>query len=157
MKTRFYIFLILAIIGILIVAGLVATSTPSTKKNVKESQTVTVTVLNNIGIDRITIKNMNTGDSIIKTIIDLPCQFNCTRGDYLRVSVTTVEGFEWNAWQFYPVGTFDDSNPTTFTADGNIVVNNQIILDPQCIILEISPTNTPVPTISPSPTPVETP
>jgi hypothetical protein len=150
---------IVIIVAALIVCGIgyALSQQPSTKTKIKESETITVTIDSNIGIDRVTITNLNTGQTIIKTIIDLPYKFNCTRGDYIRTSETVQEGFQWNAWEFSPMGRFDQHNPLTFEADGDICINNQITMTPKCIILEISPTATPIPTATPEPTPSPTP
>jgi hypothetical protein len=104
------------------------------------SNTILVTIKNSIGIDHITITNLNTGQIYIASLIDLP-PFNCTRGDYLRLTVTTQPGYQWNAWWFSPMGIFDQHNPLTFTADGSICVNNQIIITPKCLITDTPPTN----------------
>ena len=149
--------IIVGIFSVIVVIGLLwGMSSYQPSKKVKESETVTITINSNIGIDRVTITNLNTGQSIVKTIIDLPFSFNVTRGDYLRIAETTQTGFQWNAWEFSPMGRFDQHNPLTFEANGDICINNQISMTPKCIILEISPTATPTPSPSPSPEPTST-
>ena len=154
-KPRFYVIIGVIALCVIIAIAYSASTAPSNKK-IKESETVTITINSNIGIDRVTITNLNTGQSIVKTIIDLPFSFNVTRGDYLRIAETTQTGFQWNAWEFSPMGRFDQHNPLTFEANGDICINNQISMTPKCIILEISPTATPTPSPSPSPEPTST-
>lgn len=138
---------IVIIVAALIVCGIgyALSQQPSTKTKIKESEIVTVTVLDSIGIDRITITNMDTGKSVIKTVIDLPFSFNCTRGDTIKTSTTMQPGFQYNAIEFIQVGQFDQHNPARFKAEGDICVNNKIVLQPTYVDLEISPTYTPQP------------
>jgi hypothetical protein len=149
-------YLIIILIGIAVVAGvaiyLSQQPSPASAKS-KLSETVTITILDSIGIDRITITNRDTGKSIVKTIVDLPYSFNCTRGDTIKLQATMQQEFQWDAWEFVQSGTFDHKNPASFKADGVICMNNKITVNPCYIDLEISPTNSPTP--SPSPTPIE--
>jgi len=148
MKTRFY--LIIATCFLLILVALAYTSqgtstpktiaTPTPTVTAPPTGTILVTIKNSIGIDRITVTNLNTGQIFKATLIDLTLNFNCTRSDYLEIAVTTQEGYEWNAWWFSPVGTFDQHNPYIFEADGLICVNNQIVMTPKCLIVEATPT-----------------
>jgi hypothetical protein len=155
MKTRFWIIVALGIIGIIVVAGLVSTATPSTKK-AKESETVTITINYNVGIKTVDVIIQNTGQQYTATVTSLPYSFNVTRGSAIDIIVTTTSSYTWNAWTFKPVGIPFSDNPGTFKADntnyfGSIVVNNQIIMEPNCrhVSASISPTPTP------SPTPIE--
>lgn len=154
---RTWLILILAVVAVVVIAAIVLSMQPSATKKSKESAIVTITILDSIGIDRITITNMDEGKSVIKTIIDLPYSFNCTRGDTIKTSTTMQYGFQYNAIEFVKVGQFDQHNPARFTADGDICINNEIIIQPTYIDLEISPTYTPTPTPSPSPSPTPTP
>jgi hypothetical protein len=139
------------------VAFLATQGAPSTR-SVKESQQITVQVKNNIGIDRLTITNLNTGQIYKATLIDLPFSFNCTRGDYLRFEVKTLSGYEWNAFWFNSMGRYDNSNPLTLDSnDDRYCVNNQIIITPKCIILSPTVTPTPQPTTAPTATPFNQP
>jgi hypothetical protein len=158
MKTRFYIIVGIIIVCVVAAIAFSASTAPSTKK-VKDSDTITVTILNNIGIDRIVIMNQNTRDKITLTIIDLPYQFNCTRGQRISATITSTDGFQWNTMKFNGIGTFDDGvtkngvSVVSFVADGDLVHDNQIVLNPCFTDLEVSPTVSPSP--SPSPTPIE--
>ena len=153
MKARGWIIIIVIALVLIIVVAAASSSGPPASKTPKTSSTISVTVNSDIGVDRIAITNINTGQTYTATLIDLPFQFNCTRGDYLRVSITTQPGFQWNAWEFSPVGRFDDANPLLINSDdARYCVNNQINLTPRCIILEVSPTTTPIPSITPTPT-----
>jgi hypothetical protein len=146
LKQRFWAFVIgFAFIAIIIIV--IAAQQPSTA-NRKLSQTVSVTVLNNIGVDQIEIRNLNTGKTFIATLLSLPLQFNVTRGDYLQFRVITHEGYRWNAWWFSPIDVYNNDNPAIISASGTIVVNNEILMLPNCLI--ISQTN-------PTPTPTEVP
>ena len=161
---------IIAIIVFVFVIGVIAyaASQPKTSPiiivdpdNPEPQETVQVTVKNSIGIDRITVTNLNTGQIFKASLIDLPLNFNCTRGDYIKFIVTTQQGYEWNAWWFTPVGTFDNHNPLTISADNIICVNNKIIMTPKCLILpetstpEPTPYTPPIATYTgPTPTPI---
>lgn len=146
--------IIALVVGAILVIGLFwGASSYQPSKTVKQNQIVTITVLDSIGIDRITLTNMDEGKSVVKTIIDLPYQFNCTRGDVIKTSVTMQPGFQYNAIEFVKVGQFDQHNPARFIADGDICINNEVVIQATYIDLEISPTLSPTPT--PSPTPVE--
>jgi hypothetical protein len=148
-------YIIFIIIGVLAIAGVVGylSMQPSTAKKVKDSETVTITILDSIAVDRVTITNRDTGKSIVKTYIDLPYAFNVSRGDTVKISTTMQYGYQYDAIEFKQVGTFDHKNPAQFVADGKICLDNKIVLNIAFIDLEISPTFSPSPT--PSPTPVE--
>jgi len=158
MKTRFWIIVALGIIGIIVVAGLLVTQTPSSSKKVKESEVVTITINYNVGIQTVEIVNQNTGAIYTATVTSLPYSFNVTRGNAIDVTVTTTPSYVWNAWTFNPVGIPFSDNPGTFKADntnyfGAIVVNNEIVMEPNCRHISASPS----PTQSPTPNPTETP
>lgn len=152
MKTRFYLIIAVIAIGVFALIAYSASTMPSTKK-VKESETVTITILDSIAVDRVTITNRDTGKSIVKTYIDLPYDFNVSRADTVKISTTMQPGYQYDAIEFKQVGTFDHKNPAQFIADGDICVDNKIKINIAFIDLEISPTSSPTPT--PSPTPVE--
>jgi hypothetical protein len=146
-KTRFFIIVGMAALLVIILIAAAASSTgppkidptPTPPPNVTpppQTSTVTVTIKNNIGVNRVTVTNLNTGQIYKTTMIDLPFRFTCTRGDYLRFTVTVQTGYEWNAWWFTPSETFDQRNPLTLSADGVICINNQITMTPKCLINE---------------------
>ena len=161
MKPRGYIILGLIFLAVIVVIAVLASSSSPPANSTPNptappytppvSQTVTVTVQNNIGIQQIEIQNLNTGKTYIATIISLPLSFNCTRGDYLKISVTTDDGYKWNAWWFSPMGIWNNDNPAIICADGKVVNVNTIIMVPNTLIL--NPTPTPEPTPSPTENP----
>ena len=145
----------MVIIVVIIIGSIAAVSQPSTVKKpvatpttVTSSMTITVTIQNSIGIDRVTVNNLNVAGGIYQaSMINLPLTFNCNRGDYLKITVTTQPGFEWNGLWFDSTKTFNHNNPYTFAADGEICVDNAIVITPQCLIKDIpTPTPTPTPT-----------
>jgi len=147
------------IIAILIIGGIAyaASQAPSNKK-VKESETVTITINYNVGIKTVDVIIQNTGQQYTATVTSLPYSFNVTRGSAIDIIVTTTSSYTWNAWTFTPVGIPFSDNPGTFKADntnyfGAIVVNNEIIMEPNCRHISASPS----PTQSPTPNPTETP
>lgn len=153
MKTRFY--MIVGIIALCVVIAIAygAAQTPATKK-VKESETVTITINYNVGIQTVDIIIQNTGQHYTATVTSLPFSFNVTRGSAIDIIVTTTSSYVWNAWTFTPVGIPFSDNPGTFKADntnyfGAIVVNNQIIMEPNCRHLSSTPSPTPIPTETP--------
>ena len=146
--------IIVGIFSVIVVIGLLwGMSSYQPSKKVKESETITITVKNNIGIEQIEVVNLNTGKHFIFSLTTTQRQFNCTRGDYLQYRVIVADGFEWNGWWFNPMDIFDDDNPAIIAADdtnafGNIVSNNEIVMVPNCLILPATP--------SPSPSPAPT-
>jgi hypothetical protein len=153
-KQRFYIIVIVFVLA-LIIGAVALSSQPQSARAVKVSNQITITIQNNIGIERITITNLNTGQIYKATLIDLPFIFNCTRGDYLRLEETTQPGYEWNAWWFNAVGRYDNANPLTIDSnDARYCVDNRILITPKCLIL--NPTSAP-PTVTPQPTPTQSP
>lgn len=155
MKTRFYLIIAVIIICVIVAIAYTAAQAPSSKK-VKESEVVTVTINYNVGIKTVDVIIQNTGQQYTATVTSLPYSFNVTRGSAIDIIVTTTSSYTWNAWTFKPVGIPFSDNPGTFKADntnyfGSIVVNNQIIMEPNCrhVTASISPTP------SPSPTPIE--
>lgn len=109
--------------------------TPTPTSTPQDSSTITLTIKNNIGISQVEVQNLNTGKTFIFSLISLPAQFTCTRGDYLQFRVSTNEGYRWNAWWFSPMQTFNNDNPAIICADGIIVYRNQIVLTPNTLIL----------------------
>jgi len=141
------------LILIVIVAAASSSGSPSTIQNIPEG-TISVTVKNSIGVDQIVICNLNTGKNFTFSLISLPAQFNCTRGDYLQIQVVTRPGYTWNGWWFNPMGIFDNDNPAILAADstnpfGDIVSKNQIVMTPNCLMLS---QQTPAPTDNTAPT-----
>ena len=158
MKTRFYIIVGVVALCVILLIAYSAAQAPATKK-IKESETVTITILYNVGIQTIEIINQNTGQQYTATVTSLPFSFNVTRGNAIDIIVTTTPSYKWNAWVFDPVGIPYSDNPGTFKADntnhfGAIVVNNQIIMNPNCRHISASPSPTPAPSPNPTETPV---
>ena len=157
MKPRFYIIVGVIVLCIIIAIAFSASTAPSNKK-IKESEVVTITINYNVGIQTVEIINQNTGAVYTATVTSLPYSFNVTRGNAIDITVTTTPSYVWNAWTFTPVGIPYSDNPGTFKADntnyfGAIVVNNEIIMEPNCRHISASPS----PTQSPTPNPTETP
>lgn len=150
----FIIGLIAVAVFILIVyIGSSASNMPSSSTS-KTNGVVTITVQSAVGIDRMVIYNLSNNTHTTKTLIDLPFSFNCTKGDTLRFVVSTIEGYEWDGFDFLQAGTFDHHNPLTYQVTGSIT------MVPNCIPLEsiyATPTPPPTPAPSPSPTPSPTP
>lgn len=150
-------FLIIALIGLLILGfiWLGVTQQSPTRKNA--AGTVTVSILNGIGIQDIYVLNQNTMQHYYATRITLPYSFNCTEGDALQITVSTTSGYAWNAWTFYPMGITMSDNTADFIAGstnyfGDIVYHDRIIMVPNCRAL---PQPQPTLFINPTPTPVE--
>lgn len=156
---RYYIagIIVFAIIAGLIING--AISSGPAKKNIKESEVVTVTILKDVGIDTVTYTNYDVpGETKTLTIIDLPYSFNTSRGDTLELTETTRSGYLWNSWDFSPMSRSNRDNPLVLdTSDPLYCFNNEIIITPSCNFQRVmaSPTPSPSPSPSPSPTPVE--
>ena len=148
MKTRGWIMIAVIVLLFIAVIAYAGSQTPASKT--KLSQVITVTVLNNIGIKQIDIQNLNTGKTFVFSLISLPAQFNCTRGDYLEINVLTNNGYRWNAWWFSPQDVWNNDNPAIICVAGNIVINNEVTMIPNCLIL-------PQGTVTPSPNPTEKP
>jgi hypothetical protein len=119
------ILLCIAIFIIIIIAA-VASSSGGRKGN--PAGLITCTVNGDIGIDKIVITNQNTGKSITKTYADLPYSFNLTEGDTLRLNVTLLDGYAWNAWEINQYPWFAQDNPFTMK------VNEAVTLNPQCLV-----------------------
>jgi len=150
LQTRGYILVIvivLCVIGVIIYVA----AQPRTPRTSATSGIVECKINSAIGIDKVTITNLNTGKTTIRSLIDLPFSFNCTEGDYLRISVTTLEGYTWDSWWFDRTGRFDNYNPMT------VAIKSDLILTPKCIISEVAPTPNPSPSSYPSPSPTSTP
>lgn len=151
--------IIVGIFSVIVVIGLLwGMSSYQPSKKVKESEIVTITINYNVGIQTVEIINQNTGAVYTATVTSLPYSFNVTRGNAIDITVTTTPSYVWNAWTFTPVGIPYSDNPGTFKADntnyfGAIVVNNEIIMEPNCRHISASPS----PTQSPTPNPTETP
>lgn len=80
----------------------------------------TATVTGTVGVDTVTIANQNTGKTIIRTAADLPYTFNFENGDTLRLNVTTIAGYKWNAWEINQTPWFAQDNPLLIKVTGNI-------------------------------------
>jgi hypothetical protein len=125
LKQRFWLILGgLALLAIIVVA---ASASSGSRRNQNPADLITCTVNTDIGIDKVTITNQNTGKSITKTMTDLPYTFNLTEGDTLRLNVTLTEGYVWNAWEINQYPWFAQDNPFTMK------VNEAVILNPKCL------------------------
>jgi len=131
------IFLVVGAIAliVIIVAAASANSVPSVPKTTPQPTTtmppddgkIHITINSNIGIQQVKVTNLNTARSISKTLIDLPFEFTCDRGDFLRFTVTTQPGYQWNAWWFNTM-TFDNSNPMTMVAKYDLYMSPEVII-----------------------------
>ena len=91
------------------------------------NQTPLVTIKSGIGIDRINIYNINTNTRTNCTLMDLPYSFRCTNGDYLQITVHTLDGYEWDGWRFPQTLTFNNHNPLTIQVNGDLELNPHVI------------------------------
>jgi hypothetical protein len=132
-------------------------STNNTKT--KLSQTITVTIEKNVGIDLITYENLdNPGEIKTLSIIDLPFSFNCSRSDTLSFNYTARSGYVCNSLDFSPTGRSNKDNPLIIdSSDPLYCYNNKINVTPTFISLRVSPTQSPNPTATPSPSPTVSP
>jgi hypothetical protein len=152
---RYYVF---GFIGFIIVASLIgwgALNAPNPSAKIKESQTITVTIEKNVGIDLITYENLdNPGEIKTLSIIDLPYSFNCSRGDTLSFNFTARSGYTTNTLDFSPTGRSSHDNPLFIdSSDPLYCYNNRIDVTPTFISMRVSPTSSPIPTPTPHPTP----
>jgi len=129
------IIILIAIIFIGAVAFLASQQQNKPAKGTDETS-VSVTILNNIGVKEIEIQNLNTGKTYTFTLLTLPGAFNCTAGDYLQLRVSTHEGYRWNGWWFTPMDIWNNDNPAIISASGHIVYKGTITMRPDCILLE---------------------
>lgn len=143
-KPRFWIIVGGIFLLIVIVAVLASSGTPPAQSNpdptptpYMPTETVEITIENNIGVKSITIYNQNTGQSYVASVIDLPYSFNCTRNDYIRFTVVVQDGYRWNAWTFKPMGIPVSVNPAVIRASenniyGNLMIDGRIVMTPNC-------------------------
>lgn len=164
-KKTYIIFIIIGVLAVAGVAGYLSMqpSTASTKP--KLSETITITILKDVGINTVTYQNYdNPGEIKTLTIIELPYSFNASRGDTVEFTETTRPGYSWNSWDFQPMGRGNRGvgelhSFVLDTSDELYCYNNKIIVKPTCnferVIITPAPTPSPTPFISPSPTPIE--
>jgi hypothetical protein len=153
---------IFIVIGIVVVAGVAyyfSQQPSTTTAKTKLSETITVTIQKNVGIDLITYENLdNPGEIKTLSIIDLPYMFNCSRGDTLSFNYTARSGYITNTLDFSPTGRSSHDNPLFIdSSDPLYCYNNKIDVTPTFISLRVTATNTPTPTTSPTPSPSPTP
>lgn len=149
--------IIVGVLGAVILIGLIwgGSSLPPSKKIIKESEVVTITILKHVGIDTVTYQNYDVpGETKTLTLIDLPYSFNTSRGDTLELIETTRAGYLWNSWDFSPMSRSNRDNPMILdTSDPLYCFNNEIIITPTCNFQRVMATPTPFPV--PTPTPIE--
>jgi hypothetical protein len=152
MKSRFYLFAFIVILCVIVLIVYVA-SQPRVPRTSATPDIVSCTINSAIGIDKVNITNLNTGKTTARSLINLPFSFNCTEGDYLKISVTTLEGegYVWDSWWFDKTGVFDNTNPMIVRIKGDLT------LTPTCIFTEVTPPPIPSPSPSPSPSPTPSP
>lgn len=123
-------FIIAGIILVILIIAIISANSGGTRKTAASGKVV-ITIRAGIGVDNITIANLNTGTSIIKTSLNLPYSFNVTKSDSIQAIVRTADGYMFNAWEFGD-GTFNNHNPfilekvekdTTMTA--TVLMTNQ--------------------------------
>ena len=121
-KPRFWLFVIVVICVVALVAGTVASNSikkpvahPTPTPNPNPTAIITppptiasVTVASQVGIS--SVKITTAGNSIIKNAQALPFTFNCKPGDTVQFTVTTQSDYIFNAWSFND-GTFNNHNP----------------------------------------------
>ena len=110
--------LLLIIIIACIAVVIVAASTGGGNK--QRPGVYTATITGAIGVDTVTVTNQNTGKTIIRTAADLPYKFNFENGDTLKLNVTTIAGYKWNAWEINQSPWFAQDNPLLIKINGNV-------------------------------------
>lgn len=150
MKQRFYIFLFAIILTITIVVAAAVSNSSTANRKTTLTRIISITVLNNIGINQIDVTNENTGETFTFTKMSLPNQFNCSLNDYLIFRVTVEQGYTWNAWWFSPMDIWcrGENNVMQIFASpanqfGNIINNNEIVMIPNCIRQSTTPSPNP--------------
>ena len=127
MKQRFWLFIGgIALLAIIIVAA----SAASSGSRGKPQGTSTCTISSAIGITQIKITNFNTGTSITKTAADLPYTFYYSNQDTLSFNATVAEGYVWNAWEINQSPWFDNHNPLSMKASGNLALIPTTLMEP---------------------------
>ena len=122
--------LILIFAIIIIVSIAAAASSGGGQSHSNPEGVITVTVQGDIGVYTVTIKNLNTGKTMILPFTDLPCVFNATLSEgevSLRVNVTPLDGYAWNYWKINQYPWFADDNPFTITVSEDLTLNGQTI------------------------------
>lgn len=121
------LFIVGFLIFIAVIAGIAFAVSSGGSRTTSPAGMVVVTVRGDVGVDAVKILNLNTGNSIIKTSLNLPFSFNVTKDSSLQFVVTTKTGFEFNAWTFQ-TGTFDNHNPLTVKITQATTVQAETIL-----------------------------
>lgn len=140
---RGYLIIGAVALGVLIVVVLSMSSTPASPATSPTPQptmppitSCVVTVENSVGVSNVRVTNLNTMKSYNATLIDLPLTFRCAPGDQIKFTVTTQEGYIWNAWWFNCPGpldqTFNNGNPMIVT------VYNDMRITPRCNTYEVT-------------------
>lgn len=150
LTTKTGIIILGIVILVCVVAGVVLSQGSTPKTQVAAGQ-VTVTINRAIGIDYITINNLDAATGkFVKTYIQLPYSFNCSVGDALEFTGATQTGYAWNGWQF-STGHFMTSNPLTIISnDDDYAIKTAIVITPNCYPVYVPPTASPTPTASPA-------
>ncbi len=138
------IWLIGGLIGIFIIAVIIVAANQSPSISKTTAGQVTVTIDGEVGTVTVKITNLNTGTSINRTAVDLPFRFNCTKGDTIQVTASTVNDYAFNSWFFNNLGTFDHHNPLLIKVNGNLYMTALCQ-----IYIVTTPTPTETPTLEP--------
>lgn len=118
-----------AIIFFVFIGAIYAATSGGGNKPSSPAGMVVVTIRGDVGVDAVTILNMNTGNSIVKPSLTLPFSFNITKDSNIQLLVTAKAGFSFNAWTF-ATGTFDNHNPLIMKITGNTVASAETLLLP---------------------------
>jgi hypothetical protein len=126
LKNRFYL-IVLGLAFIVIIGIAAAASSGGKKPATNVPGQVVCTIRAEVGVDNITVANLNTGQSIIKTNTMLPFSFNCTKGDIIQLRVKTMNEYSFNAWVFN-TGTFDNRNPLLWKMDADTTMTACVLM-----------------------------
>lgn len=110
---------------IIIIAAAAASGGP---RNGQPAGTCTATINGAVGLSQINITNQNTGKTIIRTAAELPYTFNLAKGDTIKLSVSVINGYDWNAWELNNSPWFAQDNPLVIKVNGNVV------FDANCLV-----------------------
>ncbi len=139
---RFYIFVLIGFLAIIIIAATVANSAVPSKPKTSPTPhplvtpqptlgpppTLSFTVKSAVGVEAITVTNQNTGATIILKGADLPATFNCKTSDTLTFKVTASTGYRFNAWVFGD-STFQSQNPYTLKVTYPLTMEARFLMD----------------------------
>jgi hypothetical protein len=123
-------FIIIGIIFVVVVViGYVAVSAGSNGGSTQNpTGTCTVTINGCVGLSSVTITNQNTGKTIIRAAAELPYTFNLNKGDTIRLNVTTLSPYAWNAWEIDKSPWFAQDNPLVIKVTANTVFDANCLL-----------------------------